>query len=62
MEAVSTAGMLVKYAVETTAGARPTSGYTTIPGVKMIPAVFNEPNALQSTDLSAEKYRFLLAL
>lgn len=55
MEAVSTAGMLVKYAVEATAGTRPTSGYTTIPGVKAIPAVFNEPNALQSTDLSAEK-------
>ena len=55
MDAVSTAGMLVKYAVEATAGTRPTSGYTTIPGVKAIPAVFNEPNALQSTDLSAEK-------
>ena len=53
--AVSTAGMSLKYAVEATAGTRPTSGYTTIPGVKAIPAVFNEPNALQSTDLSAEK-------
>jgi hypothetical protein len=55
VNAVSTAGILVKYAVEATAGTRPTSGYTTIPGIKAIPAVFNEPNALQSTDLSAEK-------
>lgn len=53
--AVSTAGMSIKYAAEATAGTRPTSGYTTIPGAKAIPAVFNEPNALQSTDLAAEK-------
>ena len=53
--AVSTAGMLVKYAVETTAGTRPTTGFTTIPGVKAIPAIFNDPNMLQSTPLSATK-------
>lgn len=53
--AVSTAGMLVKYAAEATAGTRPTSGYTTIPGVKAIPAIFNDPNMLQSTPLSATK-------
>lgn len=50
--AVSTAGMLVKYCVGAT---RPTSGYTTIPGVKAIPAIFNDPNMLQSTPLSATK-------
>jgi hypothetical protein len=50
--AVSTAGITLKYASGTT---RPTTGYTVIPGVKSIPAAFNEPNALQSTDLSAEK-------
>lgn len=53
--AVSTAGMLVKYAVESTAGTRPTSSYTTIPGVKAIPSLWNEPNMLQSTPLSATK-------
>ena len=53
--AVSTAGMLVKYAVEATAGTRPTSGYTLIPGVKAIPAIYNDPNMLQSTPLSATK-------
>lgn len=50
--AVSTAGMTVSYATGTT---RPTTGYTEIPGCKAIPAMFNEPNALQSTPLSAEK-------
>ena len=52
--AVSTAGMLVKYAVSATTD-RPTSGYTTIPGVKAVPAIFNDPNMLQSTPLSATK-------
>lgn len=53
--AVSTAGMLVKYAVELSAGTRPTLNYTTIPGCKAIPAIFNDPNMLQSTPLSATK-------
>lgn len=53
--AVSTAGMLVKYCVETVKGTRPTLNYTTIPGVKAIPAIFNDPNMLQSTPLSATK-------
>lgn len=53
--AVSTAGMLVKYCVEATKGTRPTASYTTIPGCKAIPAIFNDPNMLQSTPLSATK-------
>lgn len=53
--AVSTAGMLLKYAVEATAGTRPTTGFTTVPGCKAIPALFNDPNTLQSTPLSATK-------
>ena len=61
VNAVSTAGMLVKYAVEATAGTRPTSGYTTIPGVKAIPALFNDPNMLQSTPLSATKNHTYIA-
>lgn len=51
-DAVSTAGMLVKYA---TGATRPTVNYITIPGVKAIPAIFNDPNMLQSTPLSAKK-------
>lgn len=59
--AVSTAGMLLKYCVETTKGTRPTTNYTTIPGVKAIPAIFNDPNMLQSTPLSATKNHTYIA-
>lgn len=59
--AVSTAGMLVKYAAEATAGTRPTSGYTTIPGVKALPALGDEVNTLQSTPLSATKNHTYIA-
>ena len=53
--AISTAGMIVRYCVESTAGTRPTSGYTEIPGCKAIPALWNDPNMLQSTPLAARK-------
>ena len=53
--AVSTAGMNLRWAVEQTKGTRPTTAYTTIAGCKAIPAIFNEPNTLQSTPLSATK-------
>ena len=53
--AVSTAGMNLKYCVETTKGVCPTVNFTTIPGVKVAPAIFNDPNMLQSTPLSATK-------
>ena len=59
--AVSTAGMLVKYAAEATAGTRPTSGYTEIPGVKALPALGDEVNTLQSTPLSATKNHTYIA-
>lgn len=59
--AVSTAGMLVKWAAETTAGTRPTSGYTEIPGVKALPALGDEVNTLQSTPLSATKNHTYIA-
>ena len=53
--AVSTAGMVVKYAPSVSGDTRPTVNYTTIPGVKAIPELWNEPNMLQSTPLSATK-------
>lgn len=52
---LSTAGIQVKYAIETTAGTRPTTGYTAIPGVKSIPEFGTEINTLQTTPLSATK-------
>lgn len=51
--AVSTAGMNVKWCVESTAGTRPPAGYTVIPGCTAIPEMFNDPNTLQTTPLSA---------
>ena len=53
--AVSTAGLLVKYAASTNNSVRPNTGYTEIPGVKAIPELWNDPNMLQSTPLSATK-------
>ena len=53
--ALSSAGLLVKYAVETTQGTRPTTGYTELPGVKAIPAFGDEVNTIQTTPLSATK-------
>lgn len=55
VQAISTAGMLVKYAAETTAGTRPTTGYTELPGVKALPALGDSINTLQTTPLSATK-------
>ena len=51
--ALSTAGILVKWCCETTAGTRPTSGFTALPDVKSIPEFGSDVNALQSTPLSA---------
>lgn len=49
---ISTAGILLKYAVETTAGTRPTTGYTTVPNIKSTPDFNPEPSTLEVTDLS----------
>lgn len=54
---VSTAGVKVKYAVEGTAGTRPTSGYITIPNVKVSPELGGEPETLEVTDLSDTTWR-----
>lgn len=51
-KAISTAGLLVKWAVETS-DVRPTTGYTTLPGVKAIPAFGDDVNTLDYTPLSA---------
>ena len=48
---LSTAGIALKYATETTAGTKPSS-FTTIPGVKIIPEINPEPSTLETTDLS----------
>lgn len=54
---LSTAGILVKYKVETTAGTRPTSAYTTIPNIVSTGEVNSSPESLEVTDLSDTVWR-----
>lgn len=54
---LSTAGVLVKYKAESSAGNRPTSGYTTIPNIKSTPDLNPEPSSLEVTDLSDEEWK-----
>ena len=42
---ISTAGVSLKYCVETTAGTRPTASYTGISGIKETPDFNPEPEA-----------------
>lgn len=48
----SSAGVQVRYAVETTAGSRPTTGYRVIPSIKSSPDFNAEPSQLDVTDFS----------
>ena len=54
---LSTAGVLVKYIVEASAGQRPTTGYTTIPNIKSTPDLNPEPSGLEVTDLSDTEWK-----
>lgn len=53
---LSTAGIKVKYCAETTAGTRPTSGYTMLRGVRSLPDFGNEPETLDTTTLDKERF------
>lgn len=59
--ALSSAGVLLKYAPEATKGTRPTTGFTTIKGIKSIPDLNPEPSQLETTDLSEIEYRTYIA-
>lgn len=48
---LSTAGVTLQYAVETTAGTRPTTDYTAFTGIKSIPDLNPEPSSLDATTL-----------
>lgn len=54
---LSTAGVTVGYAVESTQGTRPTSGYTAIPNIKSTPDLNPEPSSLEVTDLSDTEWK-----
>ena len=49
---ISTAGIQLRYAVETTAGTRPTTSYQVVPNIKSTPDFNPEPSTLEVTDLS----------
>lgn len=59
--AISTAGVTFGYAVESTKGTRPTTGYTVIPDVKEIPEMNPEPENLETTDLSQTEFKTYIA-
>ena len=54
---LSTAGVLVKYAVESAAGTRPSTGYTSIPNIKSTPDLNPEPSSIEVTDLSDTEWK-----
>lgn len=54
---LSTAGVKLYYAVEATAGARPTTGFTKISEVKSIPELNPEPDNLETTTLEETEWR-----
>ena len=53
----STAGMHLYYAVETSAGTRPTSGLVKIPEVKTVPSFNPAPETIDSTTLEETEFR-----
>lgn len=54
---LSTAGVQLHYCVETTAGERPTSGYTRIYGAKSTPSLNPSPETLETTTLDETEYK-----
>lgn len=54
---LSTAGIQLLYAVEATAGTRPTSGYTRIYGAKSTPSLNPSPETLETTTLDETEYK-----
>ena len=55
----NTIGVKLKYAVETSAGTRPESGYTQIPDIKSTPAIDINPNKLEVTNLEDQYRRYV---
>lgn len=54
---LSTAGVKLEYAVEATAGTRPTTGYTRITGAKSTPSLNPSPETLETTTLDETEYK-----
>lgn len=58
---LSSAGVSLQYAVETTAGTRPTAGYKKITGIKSTPDLNPEASSLDVTDLSDTEWKRYIA-
>lgn len=56
---LSTIGVQLWYCAETTAGTRPTTGYTQLKGLKSAPSTGDAPNTLQVTDLDDTYHRYV---
>ena len=54
---LSTNGIKIYYASETTAETKPTSGWTEIPDVVSIPAIGSTPDTIEITPLSETEYK-----
>lgn len=54
---LSTAGIHLKYAVETTVGTRPKTGYIDLVGVKSTPSLNPSPDTLETTTLNETEYK-----
>jgi hypothetical protein len=54
---LSTAGVLLKYKAESTAGTKPTGAYTVIPNIVSTGEINSEPDNLEVTDLSDTVWR-----
>ena len=56
-DSLSTAGISVQYAIEKSAGTRPTTGYTPLTGITTIPDLNPEPSSLETTTLDELEWR-----
>lgn len=57
----SSAGVQIRYCVESTAGSRPTTGYRVIPSIKSSPDFNAEPSQLDVTDFSDKVWKRSIA-
>ena len=55
----NTIGIKLKYAVETSAGSRPTTSYIEIPDIKEIPEINMQPSNLDVTNLTDSYKRYI---
>ena len=55
----NTIGVKLKYACESSAGTRPTTGFKQIPDIKQTPSIDINPNKIQCTNLEDEYHRFI---